>query len=63
MGSNSLTIAPGEVITYDRNDITNDMLVKRGIKVHTIPGSELSKGRGGPPMHEHANQQGRYRVI
>lgn len=48
MGSNSLTIAPGEVITYDRNDITNDMLVKRGIKVHTIPGSELSKGRGGP---------------
>ncbi len=48
MGSNSLTISPGEIITYERNDITNDILVKRGIKVHTIPGSELSRGRGGP---------------
>ncbi len=48
MGGNSLTIAPGEVITYERNEVTNDLLVKSGIKVNTIPGSELCKGRGGP---------------
>lgn len=48
MGSNSLTVAPGEIITYSRNDITNSLLVKHGIKLHTIPDSELSRGRGGP---------------
>ncbi|NLB61363.1 MAG: arginine deiminase [Clostridiales bacterium] len=48
MGSNSLAVAPGEIITYSRNDITNNLLVQHGIKVHTIPGGELSRGRGGP---------------
>lgn len=47
-GSNCMTIAPGEVITYERNNITNEMLKQYGIKVHTIPSSELSRGRGGP---------------
>lgn len=47
-GSNCVAIAPGEVITYERNNITNELLKSYGIKVHTIPSSELSRGRGGP---------------
>ena len=47
-GSNTIAIAPGEVIAYERNDITNAALIKNGIKVHIIPSSELSRGRGGP---------------
>ena len=47
-GSNTIAIAPGEVIAYERNDITNHTLEEYGIKVHTIPSSELSRGRGGP---------------
>ena len=47
-GSNTIAIAPGEVIAYERNDITNAALIKAGIKVHIIPSSELSRGRGGP---------------
>jgi len=47
-GSNTLAIAPGVVVTYDRNYITNEILANYGIKVLTIPSSEISRGRGGP---------------
>ncbi len=47
-GSNTLAIAPGKVITYERNYVTNDILSKRGITVLTMPSAELSRGRGGP---------------
>lgn len=47
-GSNTLSIAPGEVITYDRNYISNEVLRKHGIKVHETASSELGRGRGGP---------------
>lgn len=47
-GSNTLAIAPGVVVTYERNYVTNELLDKKGIKVLTIPSSELSRGRGGP---------------
>jgi arginine deiminase len=55
-GSNTLAIAPGVVITYDRNHVTNELLDQYGVKVMTIPSSELSRGRGGPrcmsmPIH------------
>ncbi len=47
-GSNTLCIAPGEVIVYSRNYITNNILQDEGIKTYIMPSSELSRGRGGP---------------
>lgn len=47
-GSNTLCIAPGTVIVYDRNYITNSILRENGIEVLEMPSSELSRGRGGP---------------
>lgn len=47
-GSNTLTIAPGVVIVYNRNTITNAILESKGLKLIKINGSELVRGRGGP---------------
>lgn len=47
-GSNTLAITPGEVVTYNRNYVSNDLLRKHGILVHEVRSSELSRGRGGP---------------
>ncbi|MCK5762082.1 MAG: arginine deiminase [Candidatus Izimaplasma sp.] len=47
-GANTLAIAPGIVIVYSRNHVTNKILREQGIKVLEIPSSELSRGRGGP---------------
>ncbi|WP_196716899.1 arginine deiminase [Actinomyces trachealis] len=47
-GANTLAIAPGVVVTYESNVNTNEYLTAKGITVHTIPGSELGRGRGGP---------------
>lgn len=47
-GANTLAIAPGKVVVYDRNHVTNDILRKAGITVIEVKSSELSRGRGGP---------------
>ena len=47
-GSNTLAIAPGEVVVYSRNYVTNRSLEEAGVRIHTIPSAELSRGRGGP---------------
>lgn len=47
-GSNALAISAGNIITYERNYVTNEILDKLNIKVNAIPSSELSRGRGGP---------------
>ena len=47
-GSNTLAIAPGKVIVYSRNHVTNRILEEAGIQLLRISSSELSRGRGGP---------------
>ena len=47
-GSNTLCIAPGKVVTSDRNYVTNELLEKNGLEVLTVSLSELSRGKGGP---------------
>ena len=47
-GSNTLCIAPGKIVVYDRNYVTNQHLRSYGLEVFEMPSSELSRGRGGP---------------
>ncbi len=47
-GTNTLCIAPGVVVVYNRNNITNNILREHGIKVFEMKSAELSRGRGGP---------------
>ncbi len=47
-GSNTLCIAPGKVIVYNRNYVTNEILRSYGLEVFEMPSSELARGRGGP---------------
>ncbi|MFT5223882.1 MAG: arginine deiminase, partial [Glaciecola sp.] len=46
--NNTLAISPGNVVAYERNVATNEILREAGITVHTIPSYELPRGRGGP---------------
>lgn len=47
-GANTLCIAPGKVIVYNRNYVTNEILRDNGVEVFEMPSSELARGRGGP---------------
>ena len=41
-------MAPGKVLVYERNKVTNDLLYKAGVELLVAPSEELSRGRGGP---------------
>jgi arginine deiminase len=47
-GNNTLALAPGVVVAYERNAETNARLEDSGIEVLRIAASELGTGRGGP---------------
>ena len=47
-GANTLCIAPGKIVVYDRNYVTNEILRDHGLAGLEMPSSELSRGRGGP---------------
>ena len=47
-GSNTLCIAPGKIVVYQRNDVSNAILRDNGLTVLEMPSAELSRGRGGP---------------
>jgi len=47
-GNNTLALAPGVVVAYERNTQTNARLADAGIEVLPIAASELGTGRGGP---------------
>lgn len=47
-GSNVLALAPGIVVSHERNSETNARLEAAGIEVLRVPSSELGSVRGGP---------------
>jgi arginine deiminase len=47
-GNNTLALAPGVVVAYERNARTNARLADAGVEVLTIAASELGTSRGGP---------------
>lgn len=47
-GSNTLTIAPGKIIVYKRNHVTNKYLKDNGFEVIELDADNICVGRGGP---------------
>lgn len=46
--TNTFALAPGVIVTYNRNEETNRLLRRGGIEVIEVEASELVRGRGGP---------------
>ena len=46
-GNNLLTLEPGVVMSYERNQNTNRALEAAGVQMIPLSGQELGRGRGG----------------
>ena len=47
-GCNTFAVAPGKIVTYNRNTNAVRLLRDNGIEVLELEGPELGRGRGGP---------------
>ncbi len=47
-GSNTLAIAPGKIVVYKRNYVTNQYLKENGFEVIELDADNICVGRGGP---------------
>ena len=54
-GSNTLCIAPGTIVVYERNDVTNAVLKEKGLKVHRDALGRALPRPWRPALHEHAH--------
>jgi arginine deiminase len=48
LAANTVALGPGQVIAFEGNVRTNEALAAAGVEVNSVPGRQLSRGRGGP---------------
>ena len=62
-GSNTLCIAPGKIVVYERNDVTNAVLEGKGLKLNRGPVCRAVPWPWRPALHEHAHRARRLKLF